>query len=132
MYRKSHENDFSKKLASKVMKDFCESTSLHGYSHLYLTDSIVSKIVWFLVILFTTSLGLFLFVKNTNDYFTARIVTNIETSSANLSVSTLNTNNNKDQIYLVPCFHWKFTKNFLPLACGVPICNNLQFESNRG
>ena len=72
------------------MKDFCESTSLHGYSHLYVADSIVSKIVWFLVILFTTSLGLFLFVKNTNDYFTARIVTNIETSSANLSVSKLN------------------------------------------
>ena len=91
MYRESHENNFSKKLAAKVVKDFCESTSLHGYSHLYIADSIVSKIVWFLVILFTTSLGLFLFVKNTNDYFTARIVTNIETSSANLSVSKLNT-----------------------------------------
>ena len=91
MYRESHENSFSKKLAAKVMKEFCESTSLHGYSHLYIADNIISKIVWFLVILFTTSLGLFLFVKNTNDYFTARIVTNIETSSANLSVSKLNT-----------------------------------------
>ena len=57
MYRESHENDFSKKLAAKVMKDFCESTSLHGYSHLYVADSIVSKIVWFLVGIFRLDYG---------------------------------------------------------------------------
>ena len=39
MYTKSHENYFSKKLAGKVVKDFCESTSLHGYSHLYIALS---------------------------------------------------------------------------------------------
>ena len=73
----------------KVVKDFCESTSLHGYSYLYIVDSLGLKLVWILVILCTTGLGIYFFVKNTEDYIKARIVTNIESSSADLNVCNL-------------------------------------------
>ena len=86
MYKNSHEK-ISKGFLQKVVRDFCESTSLHGYSNLYNADSICTKFLWMLVISSTTAGGIFLFIKNTNDYITARIVTDIETSSANLSVS---------------------------------------------
>ena len=78
--------EISKGMAHKVIKDFCESTSLHGYSYLYIAETIISKLVWTLVILFMTGLGMFLLVKNTNDYIKARLVTNVESSYANLSV----------------------------------------------
>ena len=77
----------SKNQVKKVIKDFCESTSLHGYSYLNIANSTVSKLIWTLIILAMTGLGSYFFVKNTNDYINARLVTNIETSSANLSVS---------------------------------------------
>ena len=79
----------SKGETRKVIKDFCESTSLHGYSYLYNTDSIVLKFVWFIIIMGMTGLGIFFFVENTDAYIKARIVTNIETSSADLSVGSL-------------------------------------------
>ena len=77
----------SKNQVKKVIQDFCESTSLHGYSYLNIANSTVSKLIWLLIILAMTGLGGYFFVKNTNDYINARLVTNIETSSANLSVS---------------------------------------------
>ena len=70
----------------KLVKDFCESTSLHGYSYLYIVDTLALKLVWILVILSTTGLGIYFFVKNTDDFIKARIVTNIESSSADLNV----------------------------------------------
>ena len=73
----------------KLVKDFCESTSLHGYSYLYIVDTLALKLVWILVILCTTGLGIYFFVKNTEDYIKARIVTNIESSSADLNVCNL-------------------------------------------
>ena len=111
----------SKGRAHKVIKDFCESTSLHGYSYLYIADSIISKLVWTLVILFMSGLGMFLFVKNTNDYIKARLVTNVESSYANLSVRIFFFISN-----LV--IHMYIFSKFFP-ACGVSICNSLQFES---
>ena len=77
----------SKNHVKKVIQDFCESTSLHGYSYLNIANSTVSKLIWTLIILAMTGLGGYFFVKNTYDYTNARLVTNIETSSANLSVS---------------------------------------------
>ena len=79
----------SKSRTRKAVKDFCESTSLHGYSYLYIADSIISKLIWLIVILAMTALGIYLFVMNTDAYIKARLVTNIETSSANLSVGIL-------------------------------------------
>ena len=78
----------SKGNTRKAIKDFCESTSLHGYSYLYTSDSPILKIFWFIIIMAMTGLGIFFLVENTDAYIKARIVTNIETSSANLSVSS--------------------------------------------
>ena len=90
MYSKSEHNFghiFPKGMMQKIAKDFCESTSLHGYSYLYIVDSFLSKLLWMFAILFTTAIGIFLFVRNTSEYIKSGIVTNIDTSSANLSVS---------------------------------------------
>ena len=72
---------------SKVLKDFCDSTSLHGYGYLYNVDSILMKLVWGFVILTMAGLGLFFFVKHTKEYHDSTIITTIETSSASLDVS---------------------------------------------
>ena len=74
---------------AKVFKEFCESTSLHGYTYLYIAESIVMKIVWIIVILSMTALGIGFIVSNTNEYMNARIVTTIDTSTASLNVRTI-------------------------------------------
>ena len=71
----------------KVLKDFCESTSLHGYSYLT-ADSVLSKVVWAIIILIATGVGLYCIAINTRDYMKASIVTNIESTSEKLHVST--------------------------------------------
>ena len=75
---------------SKILavKDFCESTSLHGYSYLT-ADSVLSKVVWAIIILIATVAGLYCIAINTRDYMKASIVTNIESTSEKLHVSNL-------------------------------------------
>ena len=71
-----------------VLKEFCQSTSLHGYSQLCgYSNSIGLKIVWVFVILFMTTLGAIFLVINTKQFLEAGIFTTIETISAPLSVS---------------------------------------------
>ena len=79
----------SKAQPAKVFKDFCESTSLHGYSYLYIATSTLMKIIWIVWIVIATALGIGFVVSNTNDYLGAKIVTTIESSSAPLDVSFL-------------------------------------------
>ena len=70
-----------------ILKDFCESTSLHGYSYLYIATSIFMKVLWVFVIVAMTALGIVFVVINTNDYLEANIVTTIESSTTPLEVS---------------------------------------------
>ena len=77
----------SKTETAKVFKEFCESTSLHGFPYLFIADSIILRIIWVIVILGMTCLGGYFFVANTNDYLSSGIVTTIESSSASLDVS---------------------------------------------
>ena len=70
----------------KVIKDFCESTSLHGYSYIYIADTTFMKIVWIFVIIVMTGLGAVFLTMNTDAYIKARLVTNIESSTAPLHV----------------------------------------------
>ena len=70
----------------KVFKEFCESTSLHGYSYLYNADSIFSKIVWAFVILAATGLGIMFLTNQTKEYLDGTVTTTIETFSAPLKV----------------------------------------------
>ena len=80
---------FSKGQPAKIMKDFCESTSLHGYNYLYIAENIVFKIIWIFVIIGMTGIGTVFIVINTNTYLKARLVTNIESSTANLEVRVI-------------------------------------------
>ena len=61
----------SKAQTAKVFRDFCESTTLHGYSYLYIATSILMKIIWMIVIVSMTALGIGFVVNNTNDYLEA-------------------------------------------------------------
>ena len=71
-----------------VFKDFCESTSLHGYNYLFIGNSIVLKIIWTIVILLMTCVGAMFLMNNTVDYLNARLVTTMESSSAPLKVKS--------------------------------------------
>jgi hypothetical protein len=71
-----------------VFKDFCESTSLHGYNYLFIGNSIFLKIIWTIVILLMTCVGAMFLTNNTVDYLNARLVTTIESSSAPLKVKS--------------------------------------------
>ena len=70
-----------------VFKDFCDIISLDGYNHLYIADAIINKLFWSFVIIGMTGLGVYFLAENTDAYFKSRLVTNIETTTANLSVS---------------------------------------------
>jgi hypothetical protein len=74
---------------AKIFKDFCESTSLHGYSYFYIAQSRFLKVFWVIVLLTMTSLGIKFLVDNTMDYIEADVVTTIKSFTANLSVSTI-------------------------------------------
>lgn len=77
----------SKQQTPKLLKDFCESTSLHGYSYFQIADSVLSKTIWAIIILLATGTGLSFLVINTKAYMKATITTSIESSSDNLHVS---------------------------------------------
>ena len=57
-----------------------------GYNYVYNTNSKGLKVIWMLVILLMTGLGVFLLSKQTAEFMEARIVTNIETTTASLKV----------------------------------------------
>ena len=76
----------SKLKIGNILKNFCQSTSLHGYSYLYGNSNLALKFVWLFVILAMSGLGIFFIVLNTKQFLDARIDTTIETSSAPLSV----------------------------------------------
>ena len=71
----------------RELKDFCESTSLHGYNHLYSIDSLFLKILWIIIISIATGAGITFLVSNTKAYMNATIVTNIESATVSLDVS---------------------------------------------
>ena len=78
--------EMEKAETKNVFKDFCESTSLHGYSYLFIGNSIFLKIIWTIVILLMTCVGAMFLMNNTVDYMNSTQVTTLETSSAPLKV----------------------------------------------
>ena len=74
---------------AKVFKEFCESTSLHGYPYLNIANSFVLRILWSIVIIAFTCIGVSFVISNTDDYLSSNIITTIDTSSAPLTVSVL-------------------------------------------
>ena len=81
-------NESTRQMAN-IFNDFLVATSLHGYGYLHSVNSMALKVVWALVIVIMTGLGVMFVAINTEKYFEARIITNIESSTANLSVSDL-------------------------------------------
>ena len=79
-------NESTRQMAN-IFNDFLVATSLHGYGYLQSANSMTLKFIWILVILIMTGLGVTFVAINTDEYFKARIITNIESSTADLSVS---------------------------------------------
>ena len=83
----------SKCQTRKIIQDFCEATSLHGYSYLYQADTIFLKFAWTLAILSLSGLGTLFLGRNINDYMKAGLINNIESTTANLGVCISSSNN---------------------------------------
>ena len=77
------------KTENSLIKDFCESTSLHGVSFLYTANTLFTKLVWILAIIAMTVVGAVFLIKNTLAYSESKLITTIESSAANLSVSNV-------------------------------------------
>ena len=89
--QKLHEksNNMSKFETARIFRDYCEATSLHGYNYLYMTTCITVKVFWFVIIATMTVIGIVFLVRNTTAYLKSSIVTNIESTSGQLTVSTV-------------------------------------------
>ena len=72
----------------KIIEEFCQLTSLHGFSFMYKSNKITVRMIWILAIISVIGVGVFFLIGNTEAYIQSRLVTNIESSTANLSVST--------------------------------------------
>ena len=72
---------------AKVFRKFCESTTLHGYLYLKTENSIGLKILWTIVIIAFTCIGIGFVISNTDDYLSSSIITTLDTSHAPLTVS---------------------------------------------
>ena len=70
-----------------TFKEFCNHTTLHGYNHLYIADSLIIRLFWILAIIAMTGVSIGFLVINTDEYVNSRLVTNVESYAANLSVS---------------------------------------------
>ena len=79
---------FSTSKTGKMIEEFCELTSLHGFSFMYKAKNITVKMIWIIAIISVIGIGVFFLIGNTEAYIQSRLVTNIESSTANLSVST--------------------------------------------
>ena len=71
---------------SQVSKEFCESTSLHGYSYIVNGNSLIVKIIWLMAIACLTGIGIRFLIVNTEEYWNSRLVTSID-DEASLDVS---------------------------------------------
>ena len=62
----------------RILEEFCELTSLHGFSFLNKANSIAVKLVWIFAIIAMMGVGTQFLVNNTDAYINSRLVTNIE------------------------------------------------------
>ena len=71
----------------KLTREFCKSTSLHGFGFLYNAKTVAERLVWILAIVAMMGVSVFFLILNTNAYLKSGLNTNIESSTADLSVS---------------------------------------------
>ena len=76
---------------SQVFCEFCESTSLHGYSYLQMGNSMLLRLFWLGGIFSMIGLGGKFLYENTNDYLSSTLVTLIESSTTPVEVIIIST-----------------------------------------
>ena len=70
----------------KQFKEFCQSTTLHGYSYLYITEQTNYKWIWGIMIFIMNGLAIYFLGSTLFEYVHSGLRLDIESSSANLSV----------------------------------------------
>ena len=85
----NNENSQSSKTknSDKLAGEFCKSTSLHGFGFLYNAKTMAERLLWIFAIVATMVVSVFFLALNTDAYINSRLATNIESSTADLSVS---------------------------------------------
>ena len=71
----------------KIIDEFCDLTSLHGFSFFNKANNTAVKFIWIIAIIGMMGVATVFLINNTDAYMKSRLVTNIESSTANLSVS---------------------------------------------
>ena len=76
--------------------DFCRSTSLHGWQHLSIADQNRGvttrgggKYMWILIVAASIGVASFFLFTSVDDFTSKYVVTNIDTTTASLRVSSL-------------------------------------------
>ena len=70
----------------KNFEDFCGTVSLHGYAYLVIVNAWFGKLIWGLIILTMSIIGMVFLFKNTKEYIDSRLTTTIESSTASVDV----------------------------------------------
>ena len=68
----------------KAFREFCASTSLHGWQHLNVNST--GKFVWLLIVLATLGVASVFLAVAVHDFVNRSVVTTIETTTASLQV----------------------------------------------
>ena len=98
---------------SNIVREFCESTSLHGFNFLYNAKSLTVRLLWIFSILVMMGFGAFFLVKNTNAYLKSKLRTSTDSSSSYLDVSSFYGQTNQVE-KKVSAFHRFFRKSSIP------------------
>ena len=83
----TNSKSYTKGWIKTIFIQFCQSTSLHGYGHLFDDRYDMFRIGWIFVILNMTGLGIYFLSVNTLEFIETKITTNIVSSSTPLNVS---------------------------------------------
>jgi hypothetical protein len=76
----------SKMDLSATFKEFCASTSLHGWHHLNMVSTSNGKLVWFIIVMASLGVSSVFIVTAARDFVDRTVVTTIETTTAPLQV----------------------------------------------
>lgn len=71
------------------LQEFCQATSLHGYSYLFNSKSWIVRLLWVMVIIAMTGIGFEFFAISLETYMRSGIVTTIDSATSPLEVGSL-------------------------------------------
>ena len=121
MGKNEKSNPLSKSNTKRILKDFCESTSLHGYGYIYNNESIALKFFW----LFTPAGAKIICDKNKRAFHIFKFFEKIFQKERKKSWEPAKQHNQCDRFRSKNSRHLAYflrLKNFLRLSKLYPFC----------